>query len=90
MNLHRWLHLASLLFAMVGFLWPSIPVQAAPKVVGTGTPASCTATALVNAVTGGGEVSFNCGPNSHTIVLNSPLIINAPQTLIDGGGLITL
>lgn len=90
MNLHRWLHLASLLSAIVMFLWPSVSVQAAPKVVGTGTPASCTAAALVNAVAGGGEVSFDCGPNPHTIVLTSPLIINAPQTLIDGGGLITL
>ncbi|WP_322512650.1 choice-of-anchor Q domain-containing protein [Chloroflexus sp.] len=70
--------------------WPALPASAQPKVVGNGTPASCTAAALAAAVAGGGEISFNCGPNPHTITLTSPLTITAPQTIIDGGGLITL
>lgn len=70
--------------------WPASPARAQAKVVGNGTPASCTAAALAAAVAGGGEISFNCGSNPHTITLASPLIITAPQTIIDGGGRIIL
>ena len=65
------------------------PVRAA-GVVGTGTPASCTRAALASALSGGGTVTFNCGPNPVSITINPALEINAPNTIIDGGGLITL
>lgn len=81
-----WLSVVVLIF--IG--QPTPPVGAQSKVVGNGTPASCTATALAAQVVGGGTINFNCGPNPHTIVLSAPLIITAPQTIIDGGGRITL
>ena len=58
-------------------------------VVGTGTVASCTEGALNAALTGGGLVTFNCGPNPVTIGLTSEKVI-AIDTQIDGDGLITL
>ncbi|MGB9736786.1 choice-of-anchor Q domain-containing protein [Chloroflexus sp.] len=81
-----WLSVVALTF--IG--QPISPVGAQSKVVGNGTPASCTATALAAQVVGGGTINFNCGPDPHTIVLSAPLIITAPQTIIDGGGRITL
>lgn len=66
----------------------ALPAHAA-GVVGTGTPASCTYTALVAALAGGGAVTFNCGAAPHTIVLTSHLALNQ-DTSVDGGGLITL
>lgn len=59
------------------------------KVVGSGSPASCTRAALATALDGGGAISFNCGGPA-TIVIDSPLDITAPETSIDGGGQITL
>jgi len=61
----------------------------AAGVVGTGTPASCTETALTTALTGGGLVIFNCGPNPVAITMNSRKTINAATTL-DGESKITL
>jgi hypothetical protein len=58
-------------------------------VVGTGTPGSCTETALNTALTGGGNVTFNCGSNPVTILLSATKTI-AANTTIDGGGLVTL
>lgn len=57
--------------------------------VGSGSPASCTEAALNAALAGGGTVTFNCGPASHTIVITSEKLISA-ATVIDGAGLITL
>jgi hypothetical protein len=85
-----WRCLAGLLLILALFLTPTAPVRADSKVVGNGTATSCTATALVTAVAGGDEISFNCGAAPHTIVLPTPLIITSAQTIIDGGGLITL
>ncbi len=45
---------------MLGSLPWMASLQAA-GVVGTGTPGSCTQTALTTALTGGGTVTFNCG-----------------------------
>jgi hypothetical protein len=62
-------------------------------VVGTGTPASCTADAFVSAVAAGGVVTFDCGPEPATITLDRPAkIVNdtGPDIVIDGGGLVTL
>ena len=78
----------------------TIPAGAGPEnvsnpdiVVGDGTPESCTCDAVVNAVAQGGKITFNCGPNPVTIVMNRPAKVfnNAnPDVVIDGGGLVTL
>ena len=75
-----------------------IPTQGQPvdtshptTVVGEGTPASCTFSALEAAVTTGGIVTFDCGAAPVTITVTATL--NAPigkNTVIDGGGKITL
>jgi hypothetical protein len=81
----RFLFLA-LLFSMLGF--PLVSRTYAAGVVGTGTPSSCTETALDTALTGGGTVTFNCG-GAATITVTSPKTISS-DTTIDGGGLITI
>jgi len=58
-------------------------------VVGSGTPASCTPAALVQALAGGGTVTFACGAAPHTIVLPASQTM-AADTVIDGGDRITL
>jgi hypothetical protein len=58
-------------------------------VVGDGTPASCTATALQTALTGGGLVTFNCGGPA-TIPISLPLQLTDGGTEIRGGSQITL
>lgn len=61
-------------------------------VIGAGTPGSCmtetAANALSSGVAAGGEISFNCGPNPVTIVVNT----NATDqtVVVNGGGLVTL
>ena len=62
-------------------------------VVGNGTPASCTSSAVVNAVAQGGIITFDCGPDAVTIVMaETAKVFNntGPEIVIDGGGLITL
>jgi predicted outer membrane repeat protein len=70
------------------------PARAASAVVGTGTPASCTESALnaalATANAGGGTVTFNCGPSPVTINLTVQKIMNLASVTIDGGGLVTL
>ena len=78
----------------------SAPAEAQPAdvssprtVVGTGTPASCTSDAFVGAVALGGVITFNCGAEPTTIVLDRTAKIfndTGPEIVIDGGGLITL
>ena len=58
-------------------------------VVGTGTAASCTETALASAVAAGGIVTFNCGSAPVTITVTSEVPV-AKDTTIDGGKLVTL
>ena len=83
------------LFAGVvfGALILTAGLQATPAyaagVVGTGTPESCTEAALNAALTGGGTVTFNCGPNPATITLSAQKSIVA-DTVIDGGGSVSL
>ncbi|MGK3994534.1 DNRLRE domain-containing protein [Sorangium sp. So ce1024] len=63
------------------------------RVVGHGTPESCTADAFVEAVAKGGVITFDCGPDPVTITLDrTAKIVNnaAPKTVIDGGGKVTL
>jgi predicted outer membrane repeat protein len=87
--------LATVLFVVFVMLaLPQPAIAAPPIVVGDGTPASCTESALQSAVAlagnrGGGTVSFRCGPDPVTIVLTAPLTV-PNNTTINGGGLITL
>ena len=62
------------------------------RVVGKGTPASCTSSAVVKAVAAGGVITFDCGPAPVTITMTATAKIrNAhPSTVIDGGGKVTL
>jgi len=53
-----------------------LPVEARPvetsrpdRVIGSGTPASCTPQAVVDAVALGGIITFDCGPDPVTIVM---------------------
>lgn len=83
-----WLGLWCGLLGMVG----ERPLQAArvvTGVVGDGTPGSCVEAALTAVLSSSGSVTFNCGPNPHTITLTAAQTISAATT-IDGGGLITL
>ncbi|MFI6095616.1 hypothetical protein ACIA8G_08695 [Lentzea sp. NPDC051213] len=59
------------------------------RVIGTGAPASCTSQAVVDAVAAGGIITFNCGPNAHTIPMAATAKVRA-KTVLDGGGRITL
>ncbi len=68
-------------------------VSSPRTVVGTGTPESCTPSAFIDAVALGGAITFDCGPDPHTITLDRPARIfndTGPEIVIDGGGLVTL
>jgi hypothetical protein len=48
---------------------------------------------VVSAVAQGGIITFDCGPNPHTIVMTSTARVfndTGPEIVIDGGGLVTL
>jgi hypothetical protein len=62
------------------------------RVIGNGTPASCTSEAVVAAVAAGGVVTFSCGPNPVTITMKATAKVhNAnPKLVLDGGGKVTL
>lgn len=62
------------------------------QLVGTGTPASCTGQAVVNAVAQGGRIRFSCGPDPVTIPMTATARVfnNRPDVTLDGQGLITL
>ena len=68
------------------------PIATAHRVVGTGTPASCTSAAVVKAVAAGGTITFDCGPDPVIIVMKQTAkVVNTnPVTVIDGGGMVTL
>ncbi len=78
---------------LVRFGSPLVLVLAAASamagVVGTGTPASCTQSALATQIAAGGTVTFNCGGVA-TIFTNLSIASSNPATVVDGGGLITL
>ena len=80
---------------------PSVPVPAAghpvntshaSRIVGRGTPASCTSAAVVAAVRAGGIIRFSCGPRPVTIRMNATAKVmnTSPEVVLDGGGLVTL
>jgi hypothetical protein len=77
-----------------------VPPEARPvdtsrpdRVIGDGTPASCTSRAVVEAVAAGGVITFDCGPDPVTITLTETAKIRnatGPEIVLDGGGLVTL
>lgn len=78
---------------------PPLPADARPVdtsdpdiVIGSGTPASCTSAAVVDAVARGGVITFDCGPNPVTIPMTATakVVNTSPVVVIDGGGLVTL
>jgi hypothetical protein len=63
------------------------------RVVGSGTPASCTSAAFVAAVAAGGVITFDCGPDPVTITVTATAKVrnaSSTQIVIDGGGKVTL
>jgi hypothetical protein len=85
------------LLPLIGLIFAFAPtVHAANAVVGTGTPGSCTETALRDAViaanSGGGTITFNCGGAAHTIFMTQQIrfTTQGASYTLDGGGLITL
>lgn len=67
-------------------------VSSPDHIIGSGTPASCTSAAVLAAVTAGGVVTFNCGPDPVTITLTATAKVrNSTEKLVlDGGGKVTL
>lgn len=66
-------------------------VSSPTSVVGSGTPDSCTFTALNTAIGKGGVITFNCGGGAVTIPITSTLKLSTTvDTVIDGGNTITL
>lgn len=68
-------------------------VSSPRTVVGDGTPESCTSSAVVEAVAAGGVITFDCGPEPHTITLEETAKVfnnTGPDIVIDGAGLVTL
>jgi hypothetical protein len=77
----------------------SVPAQAQPvdtshpdRVVGTGSPASCTSAAVVAAVAAGGVITFDCGSGAVTIILSATAKVRnaSRRVVLDGGGKVTL
>jgi hypothetical protein len=62
------------------------------RVVGRGTPASCTSKAVVAAVAAGGIITFDCGPGPVTIRMAATAKVRntSARVVIDGGGTVTL
>jgi hypothetical protein len=62
------------------------------RVVGMGTPSSCTSAAVVAAVAAGGIITFDCGPNPMTIEMDATakVVNTSPIVVLDGGGTVSL
>ncbi|MEE6261592.1 hypothetical protein [Plantactinospora sonchi] len=63
------------------------------RVIGNGTPRSCTSEAVVAAVARGGVITFSCGPAPVTITMKATAKIRnstGPRIVLDGGGKVTL
>jgi hypothetical protein len=63
------------------------------RVIGDGTPESCTSEAVVAAVAAGGIITFSCGPAPVTITMKATAKVrnaNGPRIVLDGGGRVTL
>ncbi len=61
-------------------------------VIGNGTPAGCTSSAVVRAVAAGGIITFDCGSKPVTIVMTATAKVPKTRHLmvLDGRGLVTL
>jgi len=68
---------------------PAAPTDNPDRVVGDGTPESCTTEALQAAATLGGTITFDCGSAPVTITVTSTIIFTE-ETVLDGGGRVTL
>jgi len=68
---------------------PLVDTSSPKTVVGTGTPASCTESALDAAVAAGGVVTFDCGSSPATITVTHEVPVTV-DTTIDGNNLVTL
>jgi hypothetical protein len=57
------------------------------RVIGAGTPASCTSAAVVRAVARGGVITFSCGPKPVTITMTATakVVNTSHQVVLDGG-----
>lgn len=91
---HRWNLLTRfssliLLIGSICTLWWAKPALAGGA-IGNGTPATCTGQALTAAVSSGGAITFNCGPNPHTIPVGTLVIASGRHVTIDGGNQVTL
>jgi hypothetical protein len=65
--------------------------SAPTAVVGMGTAGSCTEAALSAALSAGGVVTFNCGPDPVTITVTATIELPySMDTVIDGGGKVTI
>ena len=62
------------------------------RVIGNGTPASCTSAKVVAAVARGGIIRFKCGPRPVTITMHATARVfnDRPDVVLDGRGLVTL
>jgi predicted outer membrane repeat protein len=68
-----------------------VDVSNSPTVVGSGTPGSCTFSALNTAVGKAGIITFNCGPSAVTIPITATMkLLTNKDTVIDGGNKVTL
>ncbi|MGC4068469.1 MAG: choice-of-anchor Q domain-containing protein [Polyangiaceae bacterium] len=65
------------------------PPPSTNRVVGTGSAESCTASALSSAISGGGNVTFDCGAEPVTIGISSAIQVTK-ATVVDGQGRVTL
>ncbi|WP_426246055.1 hypothetical protein [Nocardioides sp. LHG3406-4] len=76
----------------VGAGTPPAQAQLAKRVIGNGTPSSCTSAAVVKAVAQGGSITFDCGPKQKTIKMRATAkVVNTSRVVrIDGGGRVTL
>jgi hypothetical protein len=62
------------------------------RVIGTGSPGSCTSRKVVRAVAKGGVITFDCGRSPVVIRMRrTAKVVNTHRrTVLDGGGLVTL
>ena len=92
--MRRYASWLAVVVCLAGILWSAGGVRAADAVVGNGTAASCTEAAfnaaLATAQTGGGTITFNCGPGVATIPFTVFKTIILGNVTIDGGGRIIL
>jgi hypothetical protein len=71
-------------------LYKPVVITNPVAIVGDGTSASCTQTAIQAALNVGGQIICNCGANPVSITLTNELQVKSSGTVFDGGGLVTL